>query len=330
MTRIGTDTTGSHGVGGRKFAWNRAHTIGLVALLAWLLLLAWFSDFFVLDPSVWYDETPEGFTWLVSQLTLWPVALAVANIVLGILATGSLAFPLVSALVGPVVFGLANFLLLPGHGSAVFWYGERWSSIMATQLWRQTGYSLFGALVLAVAYLALAFLAFGLGRFGVRRLFAKPAPGSRRARLLARMKANPLMAGCWIALASICILWYAILPLGAILGIANGDDSYYGGMFFFAIVSQFILPMAWLVLVGIAATSRQWRGSLALAAVAFGLSMLGTSFYSFTSGFTLSAVLEWLTYYTPLYAVPTFGMWLAVRAVKLAANGIRRLRAGER
>ena len=70
----------------RLFTWNRAHWIGMVVL----------------------------FVWFPGMVLHWPLVLGITNLILGSTRSGSLSFPLASAIIGPLAFGWTNLRLRPG------------------------------------------------------------------------------------------------------------------------------------------------------------------------------------------------------------------------
>ena len=85
----------------RLFTWNRAHWIGMVVLIAVLLLLQWSSSMYL-------------FVWFPGMVLHWPLVLGITNLILGSTRSGSLSFPLASAIIGPLAFGWTNLRLRPG------------------------------------------------------------------------------------------------------------------------------------------------------------------------------------------------------------------------
>ena len=109
----------AHGTGraSRQFTWNRAHWIGMVVLAMVLLLLQFGASAFAVVVSEADREagSPDHFIWLTSMMTFWPLALGLANLILGLIRTGSLSFPLASTLIGPLAFGWTNLRFQPGY-----------------------------------------------------------------------------------------------------------------------------------------------------------------------------------------------------------------------
>ncbi|KAB7789587.1 hypothetical protein F7D09_1911 [Bifidobacterium leontopitheci] len=183
------------------FTWNRAHWIGMVALFVLLLMLVMGSNMFV--PEEGYNDAlkmtpPDRFVWLTSMTVHWPIALAAANLILGLIRTGSPSFPLASALLGPLGFGWANMRLTP---TRVYRDWDDWLALMRSDGLRPVGQTMYGMAVLTMTYLSVAFICYAIGRYGLRVLFVDPDPRSMSGRLLAWVRADTVRFGCWLTLA---------------------------------------------------------------------------------------------------------------------------------
>lgn len=238
------------------FTWNRAHWIGMVALTAVLAVLVWGSSGFVIidDGNNNWMTSPDRFVWLGSQLIHWPIALGIANLILGSIRTGSPAFPLASALLGPLGFGWANLRLQPGYA-----YPDRdtWLALMRSDGPRLVGQTLYGMTVLLAAYLAVAFLCYAIGRYGLRALFAAQDPRSAGGRLLAWIRRDAVAFGCRFAVT----LTYALMLVLLIVAFVAGQG---GAAMAVALMINFVVPPMLLVACGVyasrdAALARPWR-----------------------------------------------------------------------
>ena len=89
----------------RLFTWNRAHWIGMVVLIAVLLLLQWSSSMYLMPDEVLDRAAKNLFVWFPGM---------VLHLILGSTRSGSLSFPLASAIIGPLAFGWTNLRLRPG------------------------------------------------------------------------------------------------------------------------------------------------------------------------------------------------------------------------
>ncbi len=98
----------------RLFTWNRAHWIGMVVLIAVLLLLQWSSSMYLMPDEVLDRAAKNLFVWFPGMVLHWPLVLGITNLILGSTRSGSLSFPLVSAIIGPLAFGWTNLRLRPG------------------------------------------------------------------------------------------------------------------------------------------------------------------------------------------------------------------------
>lgn len=98
----------------RIFAWNRAHWIGMVVLIAVLLLLQWSSSMYLMPDEVLDRAAKNLFVWFPGMVLHWPLVLGITNLILGSTRSGSLSFPLASAIIGPLAFGWTNLRLRPG------------------------------------------------------------------------------------------------------------------------------------------------------------------------------------------------------------------------
>lgn len=238
----------------RRFTWNRAHWIGMISLAVLLALLIMGSGAFILD----YDgnanwmTSPDHFVWLGSMLLPWPLALGLANVILGTIRTGSLSFPLASALLGPLGFGWANLRLQPGYRYPTW---PEWVELMRTNGLRLIGQTLYGVGVLLVSYAAVAFICYAIGRYGLRALFVNPEPGSLSARMLRWIRKDAVRFGCWLAVA----LSYGLLLTLIIVG----SEAVLGA----ALLINFVIPPVLLIACGAyasrdAALSHPWRALL--------------------------------------------------------------------
>ena len=97
----------------RIFAWNRAHWIGMVVLIAVLLLLQWSSSMYLMPDEVLDRAAKNLFVWFPGMVLHWPLVLGITNLILGSIRSGSLSFPLASAIIGPLAFGCTNLRLRP-------------------------------------------------------------------------------------------------------------------------------------------------------------------------------------------------------------------------
>ena len=96
------------------FTWNRAHWIGMVVLIAVLLLLQWSSSMYLMPDEVLDRAAKNLFVWFPGMVLHWPLVLGITNLILGSTRSGSLSFPLASAIIGPLAFGWTNLRLRPG------------------------------------------------------------------------------------------------------------------------------------------------------------------------------------------------------------------------
>lgn len=236
--------------------WNRAHWIGMIALTAVLAILVWGSSGFVIihDGNNNWMTSPDRFVWLGSQLIHWPIALGLANLILGSIRTGSPSFPLASALLGPLGFGWANLRLQPGYA-----YPDHaaWLALMRSDGSRLVGQTLYGMVVLLVAYLAVAFLCYAIGRYGLRALFVDPDPRSASGRLLAWIRRDTVRFGCWLTVALAYGLMLALLVAAHVAG--RGEAAMV-----VAVMINFVMPPMLLVVGGVYATrtaalAHPWR-----------------------------------------------------------------------
>ena len=86
----------------RLFTWNRAHWIGMVVLIAVLLLLQWSSSMYLMPDEVLDRAAKNLFVWFPGMVLHWPLVLGITNLILGSTRSGSLSFPLASAIIGPL------------------------------------------------------------------------------------------------------------------------------------------------------------------------------------------------------------------------------------
>lgn len=239
----------------RVFDWNRAHWIGMVSLTALLILLVWSSSAFT---SVIPTQTPDRFVWLPSMTAFWPISLALANLLVGMVRTGSWSFPLASAVIGPLGFGWGNLRLTPGSTYRTW---DEWLSLMHTDGLRLVGQTLYGMAVLLAAYAALAFACYAIGRFALRSLVSAASARTQTAnegRLTGWIRRDIVRFGCWVAAAVL----YALLLMTMVIP---------GQGMAFVLMINFVAPPVLLVIGGAYASrdtalARPWR-SLLFAAV---------------------------------------------------------------
>ena len=86
----------------RIFAWNRAHWIGMVVLIAVLLLLQWSSSMYLMPDEVLDRAAKNLFVWFPGMVLHWPLVLGITNLILGSIRSGSLSFPLASAIIAGI------------------------------------------------------------------------------------------------------------------------------------------------------------------------------------------------------------------------------------
>ena len=67
----------------RLFTWNRAHWIGMVALIAVLLLLQWSSSMYLMPDEVLDRAAKNLFVWFPGMVLHWPLVLGITNLILG-------------------------------------------------------------------------------------------------------------------------------------------------------------------------------------------------------------------------------------------------------
>ncbi|MBT1161100.1 MULTISPECIES: hypothetical protein [Bifidobacterium] len=194
-------TRPAHGVVSRfaqQCSWNRAHWIGVIALAVLLLLIS-YSRLATFLPELDGRPIPDGFVWTpVMTAGYWPVGLGVANLVLGSIRSGSLSFPLVSALMGPLGFGWAHLRML---GYVEYYRWDDWLELMREHGGELAVQALGGCAVLLLAYAAVAFCCFAIGRYGLRRLFIAPSETSASGRMVTWARRDAVRFGCWLTLA---------------------------------------------------------------------------------------------------------------------------------
>ena len=178
----------------RIFAWNRAHWIGMVVLIAVLLLLQWSSSMYLMPDEVLDRAAKNLFVWFPGMVLHWPLVLGITNLILGSIRSGSLSFPLASAIIGPLAFGCTNLRLRP-----VFPYRSwaQWWKLMHAESGHQLlVHSLIGSAMLLICYTAVAFICYAIGRYGLRELFVDPNPQTASGRLLTWIRQDAIRFGC--------------------------------------------------------------------------------------------------------------------------------------
>lgn len=219
--------------------WNRAHWIGVIAL-ATLLLLVTYSRLVTFLPELDGRPIPDGFVWVpVMTAGYWPVGLGVANLALGSIRSGSLSFPTVSALMGPLGFGWAH-LRMVGYVEYRRW--SDWLALMRAHGGELLVQTLYGSAVLLFAYAAVAFACYAIGRYGLRRLFLAPPPTSASGRMLAWARRDAVRFGCWLTLA----ITYGLVIAFSLI---RGELAMAG-----ALMINFVVPPVLLVTCGAYAT----------------------------------------------------------------------------
>ena len=206
-------------MGGIAFTWNRSHTIGFVSLVVWGLIMMWVVANNVLsDPS-----TLSSFPmWLIGGLSYGAVGLAVANLVVGLMRTGSFAFPTASTTLYAVA--LLGFEIWRGI------IGDGFGEVMANA-------------VLTIVWFALtAVLPYAIGHYGIRRIMLPRLETGGRNRLERWALANPLVSGGALS----AILIYALM-----IFVLSVDQ--YG--FLTGISLMIFVPLGMAVVSGVAAAA---------------------------------------------------------------------------
>ncbi|MBW3092497.1 hypothetical protein KIH79_05970 [Bifidobacterium sp. 82T10] len=181
----------------QQCSWNRAHWIGVIALGGLLWLTAYYYRYAAFLPELGDRQVPDGFIWLPMMAILWPAGLALANLILGSIRSGSLSFPLASALMGPLGFGWSH-LRMVGYVEYRRW--PDWLTLMRAHGGELLVQTLYGSAVLLLAYAVVAFSGYAIGRYGLRRLFLAPPPTSASGRMLAWARRDAVRFGCWLTL----------------------------------------------------------------------------------------------------------------------------------
>ncbi|MCH9276692.1 hypothetical protein JS533_010485 [Bifidobacterium amazonense] len=182
----------------QRCSWNRAHWIGVIALGGLLWLTAYYYRYAAFLPELGDRQVPDGFIWLPMMAILWPIGLGLTNLMLGSIRSGSLSFPLVSALMGPLGFGWTH-LRMVGYVDYRRW--SDWLALMRAHGGELLVQALYGSAVLLLAYAAVAFSGYAIGRYGLRKLFLAPSPTSASGRMLAWARRDAVRFGCWLTLA---------------------------------------------------------------------------------------------------------------------------------
>lgn len=221
----------------RIFAWNRAHWIGMVVLIAVLLLLQWSSSMYLMPDEVLDRAAKNLFVWFPGMVLHWPLVLGITNLILGSIRSGSLSFPLASAIIGPLAFGCTNLRLRPGFPYRS--WAQWWKLMHAESGHQLLVHSLIGSAMLLICYTAVAFICYAIRRYGLRELFVYPNPQTASGRLLTWIRQDAIRFGCWLATA---IMYGLLLAL-----------TLRGGMAAMAAASliNFVIPPALLVINGI-------------------------------------------------------------------------------
>lgn len=221
----------------RIFAWNRAHWIGMVVLIAVLLLLQWSSSMYLMPDEVLDRAAKILFVWFPGMVLHWPLVLGITNLILGSIRSGSLSFPLASAIIGPLAFGCTNLRLRPGFPYRS--WAQWWKLMHAESGHQLLVHSLIGSAMLLICYTAVAFICYAIGRYGLRELFVDPNPQTASGRLLTWIRQDAIRFGCWLATAIMYGLLLALTLRGGMAAMAA------------ALLINFVIPPALLVINGI-------------------------------------------------------------------------------
>ena len=221
----------------RIFAWNRAHWIGMVVLIAVLLLLQWSSSMYLMPDEVLDRAAKNLFVWFPGMVLHWPLVLGITNLILGSTRSGSLSFPLASAIIGPLAFGWTNLRLRPGFPYRS--WAQWWKLMHAESGHQLLVHSLIGSAMLLICYTAVAFICYAIGRYGLRELFVDPNPQTASGRLLTWIRQDAIRFGCWLATAIMYGLLLALTLRGGMAAMAA------------ALLINFVIPPALLVINGI-------------------------------------------------------------------------------
>lgn len=209
---------------GITFTWNRTHTIGLVGLLAWGVVLTYvvvvnFSSDYLVDQATSF---PVWGMAILGGLVYGGVGLAVSNLVVGLMRTGSFSFPVASA-------ALYAVMLL----GMEFWHGLASAALADIALIVAT---------ILIWFSLTAALPYAIGHYGIRRIMLPRLEAGGRNRLERWALSNPLVAGS--ALAEVII--YALLIVLLCL------DTYG---FLFSISLMLFVPLGMMVVSGVAAAA---------------------------------------------------------------------------
>lgn len=220
------------------FTWNRAHWIGTITLAVLMLVLGLGTGAFMPLTGGPDDKfaAPTDFIWLYSMVTFWPIGLAAANLALGATHSGSLSFPLVSTMIGPLGFGWCNIRFTPWH---VYRDWGEWLNLMRSNGLPLIGNTLVACALQVLLYGAIAFACYAIGRYGLRRLFLAPQPGSVSSRMVAWVQRDTLRFGCWLTMT----IMYGLM---LILNLLRGEF-----IMALALMFNFVVPPVMLVTCGL-------------------------------------------------------------------------------
>lgn len=218
--------------------WLRTYAIAMTGLAAFLILAgmltAWNVYASSADPTFALATSGSVPDWWRATMLCGGIGLALGNLVVGALRTGTPATPAT----GAAAFWAVIFVVQAAYGVSGAFPAD----------------NLANATIMALWFAAAAFLPYAIGRYGLRRLAVEPNPATRTGRMLLRSRRNPIETGCWIALA--CL--YGLLAwLWSI-------DQYGWATALYLIAANTVGMLA-IAIIAAAANAKPWR----LVAVGF-------------------------------------------------------------
>lgn len=199
--------------------WNRTHTIGLVALSAYMLVVIGIAS---LSAIGWSTSVTSAPFWLQPAIAWWSIGLATCCLLVGAMRTSDLAFPIAATAIAAIAFVALELVGGTLNGTVA----DIALCIMLP----------------LVFYAVVAFLPYLIGWLLIRRILAaayawtQHTPFARPARWIA---GHPMLTGCWIALVAIVALAICVRCVDYV-GFATG------------LFHMFLMPLTVLIVTAIA------------------------------------------------------------------------------
>lgn len=267
--------------------WNRTHTIGLVALSAYMLVVIGITSLSAIDWSASVTSAP---FWLQPAIAWWSIGLATCCLLVGAMRTSDLAFPIAATAMATIAFVALELVSGTLNGTVA----DIALCIMLP----------------LVFYAVVAFLPYLIGWLLIRRILAaayvwtQHTPFARPARWIA---GHPMLTGCWIALVAVVALAICVRCVDYV-GFATG------------LFHMILMPLVTLIIAAVAGYAGKIGHWILVACIVAEVALVAE--FTIVSQITHGHGPQWdafLMYIAPFAVITTLAY--------LIAAGIRRTRA---